>query len=277
MEIFKEAYTKELDRLLWRSEVPVPRPENEYYAMRKKDGRLIAAGVCWTSRLHPKRIRFFISVEELYRGRGYGTEMFRRMQADHEGAKWQGSADLDNEDAEWWLRGMGFEFSYRSYWLDGMVADLLDHEEYGMELRRMDGLTEEQKARLISMAWTDYTGRHEKIDPLNEEMDAECFVRSVLGELNGRTSWCLMNGEEIDAYLLCGAGADDWTASARQTGHRLSDPETYRRFLLTAVNRVFEQAGGLIMEAESFDADALTLLRLFGDLPDDSYDTYVLE
>ena len=31
------------------------------------------------------------------------------------------------------------------------------------------------------------------------------------------------------------------------------------------------------MEADSFDDDALMLMRLFGELPEDSYDTYVLE
>jgi hypothetical protein len=57
----------------------------------------------------------------------------------------------------------------------------------------------------------------------------------------------------------------------------MEDREKFRRFLVEFANRAFERRGGLMMEADSFDEDALMLMHLFGDLPDDSYDTYVLE
>lgn len=277
MRACPEAYSKELDRLLVLSEVPAFRPQNEYYAVRKKDGALLAAGVCWSSGLHPGRKRFYIAVEELYQRRGLGTMIFERMRADHPGIGWQGSAELDNEEAEWWLRGLGFEFSYRSYWLDGMIVDLMEEKRYSLNIRMFHELSAEQKARLFSMAWTDYATKWARIDPLNEKLDADGFIESVLGEADERVSCCLMNGSEIDAYILFGAGTDDWTVSVRQTGQRLSDREEYSRFLTEAVNRAFEKAGGIIMEAESFDEDALALMHLFGGLPDDSYDTYVCE
>ena len=106
MKVYPEAYSNELKRLLPDSDAPLPDPDNEYYTLRTKEGRLLAAGVVWKSRLHPRRFRFYIGVEELYRRRGYGTMIFERMRADHPDEKWQGSVDLDNDVAEWWLRGL---------------------------------------------------------------------------------------------------------------------------------------------------------------------------
>lgn len=276
MEICREEYSKELDRLLWPSDVPAPRPGNEYYTIRNKEGRLLAAGVCWTSRMHPERIRFFVSVEELYRRRGWGRAIFDRMRAEHEGAKWQGSADLDNEEAEWWLRALGFRFLCRRYWLDAMIADMEENERYALPVVRCSQLNQAQQDQLAAMVWTDYAAKHEKIDPLNGEIGAEEFREYALGKLDGEISLCLMDGDRIAAYVCCAAGADDWTRSISCIGHRLSDGELYRRFLIEFVNRAFEQTGGLIMEADSFDKDALMLMRLFGELPEDSYDTYAL-
>ena len=276
MKVYSEAYSRELDRLLPMSEVPAFRPENEYYALRNQKGDLLAAGVLWRSRLHPRRIRFYVGVEELYQRRGYGTMIFERMRADHPGERWQGAAELDNDIAEWWLRGLGFEFSHRCYWLDAMVIDLADANRCGMRLTPMEQLNEEQINRLISMAWTDYAHKHEKADPLNEAVDALSFREAVLYEIDADASCCLMENGGIAAYVLCGA-ADDWTTGVKLTGSRLADREKFRQFLVEFTNRAFERKGGLMMQADSFDEDALELLRLFGGLPDDSYDTYILE
>lgn len=276
MKAYPEGYSKELDRLLVMSDVPAYRPENEYYTIRAKDGRLLAAGVCWKSWLHPRRIRFYIAVEELYQRRGYGTMIFERMRADHPGAKWQGSADLDNDVAEWWLRGLGFEFSSRSYWMDAMIADLIDQRRYDLNVVPFKKLNGEQQNRLISMAWTDYARKHEKIDPMNGAVDAETFRNIALYELDMEATCCLIEDGEISAYALCSA-ADDWTYSVKYMGSRLESAETFRRFLVEFVNLAFTEKGGLMMDADSFDEDALALMRLFGELPEDSYDTYVLE
>lgn len=276
MEARREEYTKELDRLLWPSDVPAPRPDNEYYAVRNKEGRLLAAGVCWTSRMHPERIRFFVSVEELYRRRGLGTAIFEKMRADHEGAKWQGSADLDNEDAEWWLRSRGFRFLCRRYWLDAMAVDLEQSGRCSLPILRCSQLSRAQRDQLTAMVWTDYAAKYEKIDPLNGKIGAEDFREYMLGGLDEDITCCLMDGDRIEAYVCCAAGADDWTRSVICTGHRLQDKALYRNFLAEFANRAFERTGGLIMEADSFDEDALMLLRLFGELPEDSYDTYVM-
>ena len=276
MKVYPEAYSGELNRLLPMSEVPAFRPGNEYYTLRNQKGDLLAAGVLWRSRIHPRRIRFYIGVEELYQRRGYGTMIFERMCADHPGEKWQGSAELDNDAAEWWLRGLGFEFSYRCYWLDAMVIDLMDPNRYGLRLTPMEQLNEEQKNRLVSMAWTDYVHKHEKIDPLSGEVDALSFREALLRETDEAVSCCLTEDGQIVAYVICGE-ADDWTTGVKMTGSRLADREKFRQFLVEFANRAFEIRGGLMMQADSFDEDALALLRLFGDLPDDSYDTYVLE
>lgn len=276
MKAYPEAYSKELDRLLVMSDVPAYRPENEYYTIRSKDGRLLAAGVCWKRWLHPERMRFYIAVEELYQRRGYGTMIFERMRADHPGAKWQGSADLDNDAAEWWLRGMGFEFACRSYWMDAMIADMTDPERYGLNVVPFKQLSGEQQNRLIAMAWTDCVRKYEQIDPLNEAVDAETFRSIALCGLDLEATCCLIENGEIRAYALC-AAADDWTYSVKYVGHRLDNPEHFRRFLVEFANLAFSEKGGLMMEADSFDADALALMRLFGELPDDSYDTYTLE
>lgn len=276
MKVYPEAYSKELDRLLVMSEVPSFRPENEYYTIRTKDGRLLAAGVCWKSWLHPRRIRFYIAVEELYRRRGYGTMIFERMRADHPEAKWQGSADLDNDVAEWWLRGLGFEFMSRSYWMDAMVADMIDQKRYDLNVVPFRQLRGEQQDRLISMIWTDYAGKHEKIDPLNEEIDAQTFRAVALHELNLEATCCLIENGVITAYAVC-ASVDDWTYCVKYVGHRLSSEEQFRRFLVEFANLAFMDKGGLMMDADSFDEDAIALMRLFGELPEDSYDTYILE
>lgn len=276
MKVNPEAYSKELDRLLVMSEVPAFRPENEYYTIRTKDGRLLAAGVCWKSRMHPRRLRFYIAVEELYQRRGYGTMIFERMRADHPGAKWQGSAELDNDIAEWWLRGMGFEFSFRSYWMDAMIVDLIDQQRYDLNVVPFKQLDQAQQDRLISMIWTDYAGKHEKIDPMNEEIDAEAFRSAALYGLDLEATCCRLENGEIMAYAVC-ASVDDWTYCVKYAGHRLSSAEAFRRFLVEFANRAFENKGGLMMEADSFDEDAIALMRLFGEMPEDSYDTYVLE
>jgi len=276
MKAYPEAYSRELDRLLVMGEVPAPRPGNEYYTIRSRDGRLLAAGVCWTSRLHPTRIRFYIAVEELYQRRGYGTMIFDRMRADHPGAKWKGCADLENDIAEWWLRGLGFEFSYRSYWLDAMCVDLVDRETDRLPIVSYNRMNREQQDRLVSMIWTDYADKHRVFDPLNEEIDAETFRNSVLCEVDEDAAVCLIEEGEILAYAVC-ASVDDWTTGVKYVGSRMADKGRFRRFLTAFVNRAFERKGGLLIEADSFDEDAMTLLRLFGDLPDDSYDVYVSE
>lgn len=276
MDIRKEAYSKQLDLLLWRSDVPAPSQANEYYTIRNREERLIAAGVCWKSRLHPARMRFFISVDEQYQGRGYGTMLFRRMQEEHAGEKWQGSADFENDGAEWWLRGMGFEFSYRTYWLDCLAADLEESGRYDLDIRSLKELSPEQLLMVFSMAWTDYVKKHEAHDPLNAAISPDGFLEHVLGDLDMGAGCCLMRGGQIDAYLLCGPGDGEWSVSVKQTGRRMESGEAYRQFLQEAVNRLFERTGGLMTEAQSFDEDAIALLRLFGDLPEDSYDTYTL-
>lgn len=276
MKVYPEVYSKELDRLLPMSEVPAYRPENEYYTVRSKDGRLLAAGVCWKSRLHPERIRFYIAVEELYQRRGYGSMVFERMRADHPGAKWQGSAELDNDAAEWWLRGLGFEFSSRRYWMDAMIVDLTERARYNLPVYRLCELSQAQQDRLIAMAWTDFVGKHVKCDPVGEEIDAEAFRAMALHEAELSATCCLIENGEILAYAVCCA-VDDWTTGVKFVGSRLADGERFRQFLVEAVNRAFEERGGLMIEADSFDEDALMLMRLFGELPDDSYDTYILE
>ena len=145
MKVYPEAYSKELDRLLPVGDVPAVRRGCEYYTLRNKEGRLLAAGACWKRWLHPTRINFYIAVEELYQRRGYGTMVFERMRADHPDAKWQGSADLDNDIAEWWLRGLGFEFSCRRYWLDAMVIDLEEDERSGLHLTSYREMGKEQQ------------------------------------------------------------------------------------------------------------------------------------
>ncbi|MBQ2955235.1 MAG: hypothetical protein IJE08_02115 [Clostridia bacterium] len=276
MQIIREEYTKELDTLLWRSDVPAPREDIEYYTARKPDGQLIAAGALWKSWIYPERIRFFVSVKEMYQGRGFGTMIFRKMQEEHPGAKWQGSADFENDGAEWWLRGLGFDFLYRTYCMDVMLPDFTEEAQYDMEIRSLSELTEEQQLRVLSMAWTDYARKREKYDPLGAEVDAFVFFRYVLGQVDGKKSCCLTDGDEIRAYALCGEGDGEWTADVRQTGHRLEKADDFRRFLIEFVSRAFCETGGLMMNAESFDHDALTLLGLFGELPEDSYDTYAL-
>jgi len=276
MKVYPEAYSKELDRLLPVGDVPAVRRGCEYYTLRNKEGRLLAAGVCWKRWLHPARINFYIGVEELYQRRGYGTMVFERMRADHPDAKWQGSADLDNDIAEWWLRGLGFEFSCRRYWLDAMVIDLEEDEQSGLSLTPYREMGQEQRDRLISMAWTDYAQKHEKVDPMNEEVDAEAFRAAALSGLNQEATCCLIENGEILAYAIC-SQMDDWATDVRFVGSRLADREKFRRFLNGFVHRAFAVNGTLIMEADSFDDDALTLMRLFGELPEDSYDTYVLE
>lgn len=276
MKAYPEAYSKELDRLLVFSEVPAPRPQNEYYVIRNQKGNLLAAGVCLSSWLHPRRLRFYIAVEPLYQRRGLGTMLFDRMRVDHPNAKWQGCADLDNDAAEWWLRGLGFEFLCRQYCLDAMVVDLEESSIYDLPLVRYEQLDSLQRDYLISMVWTDYIKKHENIDPLNEEIDAETFRAVALIDLDEHATCCLMENGEIQAYAVCGA-ADDWTTGVKYVGSRLADSKRFHRFLADFANRCFEDKGGLMIDADSFDPDALMLLRLFGDLPDDSYDTYYLE
>lgn len=276
MKVYPEAYSKELDRLLAMNEAPAFRPENEYYTIRTNEGRLLAAGVCWTSWLHPRRMRFYIAVEEPYQRRGYGTLIFERMRADHPDAKWQGSADLDNDIAEWWLRGLGFEFLSRCYWMDAMIADMIDQQRYDLNVVPFKQLDQAHQDRLISMIWTDYAGKHERIDPLNGEIDAETFRAVAMHELDLEATCCLIEEDEIKAYAVC-ASADDWTYCVKYVGHRLSSEEDFRRFLVEFANLAFMDKGGLMMDADSFDEDAIALMRLFGELPDDSYDTYVLE
>ena len=126
------------------------------------------------------------------------------------------------------------------------------------------------------MAWTDFVHKYEKIDPLNQDIDALAFRDAVLCGIDYGASCCLMEKGEILAYAICGA-ADDWTTGVKMVGSRLTDGEKFRQFLVELANRAFEEKGGLMMQADSFDEDALALMRLFGELPDDSYDTYVLE
>jgi len=276
MKVYPEAYSNELKRLLPDSDAPLPDPDNEYYTLRTKEGRLLAAGVVWKSRLHPRRFRFYIGVEELYRRRGYGTMIFERMRADHPDEKWQGSVDLDNDVAEWWLRGLGFEFSHRCYWMDSMCADLEDTEQYNLPLIPYRHMNQELRDRMVSMIWTDYVRKHEKFDPIREDMDAETFRLIALHEIDPDVTCCLMDENGIAAYAV-GASMDDWTASVQFVGSRLTDPEMFRRFLVEFANRAFELKGGLMMDADSFDEDAVRLMHLFGELPEDSYDTYILE
>lgn len=276
MEAYREEYSKELDRLLPMGEAPSFKPENAYYAIRAGDGRLLAAGVCWRSRIHPSRMRFYISVEPVYQGRGFGTRLFERMRADHPNEKWQGSADLENDIAEWWLRGLGFEFVSRRYWLDAMIADLMDRARSDLPLVRLCEMNQAQEDRLIAMAWTDFISRHAKSDPVSGELDAQLFRALALHEIDHSATCCLMEGDRILAYVICCA-MDDWTTGVKFVGSRMEDRENFRAFLREFVNRAFEEKGGLMMEADSFDEDAIMLLRLFGELPDDCIDTYVLD
>ncbi len=275
MIVRKEEYSDELQPFFARSDTPYRQKGCEFVAVRSNAGEAIAAGITWKNGMHPLRRYLYVSVKEAYRRRGLGRAVYAALQMMYPDEKWQALIDSDNISAAQWLADMGFKCVRKCYIEEVNCMNMKQQLGEAMELTAFEDLTEQQAVYLVAMIRADYAQKHERINPLNEEYTDELFAPCILGDLDRKNSVCLIENGQIKAYVCCYEGDEAYTLEVGYVGQRMESREKYRQFLLNFVNRSFETAGELVIEADDWDGDAMELLSLFNELPEYSYDTYI--
>ena len=275
MIVRKEEYSAELQPFFAQSDTPYRQDFCEFVAVRSNEGEVLAAGVTWKNPIHPLRRYFYVSSEEGYRRRGLGRAVYAALQMMYPNEKWQAVIDSDNAAAARWLTEMGFVCAKKCFIEEVNCMEMKPQTGEETELTAFENLTEAQAVYLAAMIRADYARKHERIDPLGEEYADGLFAPCIIGNIDSKNSVCLVENDEIKAYVCCYEGEEEYTLVAGYTGQRMENAEKYRRFLFDFADRAFEQAGGLIIEADDCDEDAMQLLSLFDVLPTYSLDTYI--
>lgn len=274
MKMRKEKFSGELRPFFAGSDVPYCDERSEFVVLRGADETVLAAGMTWKNEFHPMRRYLYVSTAQEYRRKGYASAVYCALQMLYPNEKWQAMIDSDNEAAAQWLSHMGFECVRKCYIADVTCAEMKERPTQQMELTPFAELTQEQAEYLLAMLQADYARKHERINPLKEEGGEALFFASVLDGLDRKGSVCLIENGRIMAYICCYEGEDQYTREVGYVGGRIEDREKYRQFLLNFADQSFETIGGLLIEADNCDEDAMELLSLFDVLPDYSYDTY---
>lgn len=275
MIVRKEEYSAELQPFFAKSDMPYRQDFCEFVVVRSDKGEVLAAGMTWKNPIHPLRRYLYVSVTEAYRRHGLGRAVYAALQMLHPGEKWQAMIDSENTAAARWLSDMGFVCAKKCYVEEVSCMDMKQQADEEMELTAFKDLTERQAVYLAAMIRADYARKHERINPLSEEYDDELFMPCIIGNLDSKNSVCLIENDKIEAYVCCYESDEAYTLDIGHTGHRMDSSEKYRRFLVCFLNRAFEAAGGLVIEADDCDEDMMQLLSLFDVLPEYSCDTYI--
>lgn len=270
-----ELYSGKVNNLL-KDRNYIPKIENSKHVLLLLENETpIGIGSIWNSYIHPYRGYISIYIDPNKRNNGLGTMLFNELNIRYKPKNLQTAFDSNNINAVKFALKYGFKLVRRTYCYN-VNNDMLKTFKYHIsgEIVELNNLTKSQVEDAVNLQYEDYKINHEKINPLNKNINLNDWKKIIFDGLIRENSYVLIKNNNIAAYLF-NYKIDATSIEIGYTGNRCNNIKEYKSFLYEVVLKLFESYKEIELEIDDCNTDAMLLMELFTFKPDKSWDTYI--
>lgn len=241
------------------------------------EGEIVAVGSLWKNDVHPHRNYLGIYVKPSYRRKGIATKFLKQLYDVASTPKFQVALQSDALPGIQLLEKNGFLLVRKSFTPELIECREKFNYSENINVKSYDKLSETQETALFDLQLKNYKEFHQAINPLKKNMSLGVWKRLIMSNLDEKSSFVLLKGNQIEAYLLCyKTDIPNEIEIVYVGGREVNQLSNYLSFYQSILVTLKDSYDKIFIEADDVDPFAFAVLNQFKYDEDISFDTYIL-